>query len=1110
MSCWTDLMKAVSRIILLHVFAIGSVCSVAADDRTDFFEQRIRPILVNECSSCHGAKKQNGGLRVDSLQGLLTGGDSGPAIVPGNTNESLLLHAINRNEDVATAMPPEKPLSDEQIDAVRRWIADGAFWPESVGQLQSMEDTVAREHWAFQPITNPPVPQIENDDWSQTDIDRFILQKLRASGLSPATQADRRTLIRRAKYGLTGLPPSHEEVNRFIDDGSDKAWDKLISRLLTSEHYGEQWGRHWLDVARYSDTKGYVYAREERFWVHAWSYRDWVVEAFNEDMPYDRFLLLQMAADQVEDRRRKDLAAMGFLTLGRRFLGVTHDIIDDRIDIVSRGTMGLTVSCARCHDHKYDPIPTTDYYSLYGVFNSCIEKMVPLSDPPYGDDEYQQEYDKRRQAMADARHKRCTDTSNRLRDRIRDYLFAQTELNEYPKAGFDQVIAPTDIHPRVVHRWANWLYHAKRRNDPVFRAWHLFKALPDDSFAIDAVSTSEILQEMPSTTSNPLIAEAFRKSPTSFTDVVNVYADVFKRIDDQWKELISSKEHTNPSGLNDPAAEQIRQVLHGPDSPCVVPDEHIANTELLFDSPSVNALWKEQGEFDRWIIQAQSEVPYAVTLVDRAVPSEPRVFRRGDSTNPGDAVPRRFLSLFDNMVDGQFEHGSGRRELANAIIDWNNPLTARVIVNRVWAHHFGQGLVTTPSDFGLRAMPPSHPELLDWLTSWFIENGWSLKKLHRLIMSSAVYQQSSRIEHVYNFTIANEVDPDNRLLWKVNTHRLSFEEFRDSMLAASEELNLSTGGKPFDLFSEHQPRRTLYGLIDRQFLPGTLRNFDFPNPDLHIAERSETTVPQQALFSMNHSLIHDRVRELAANALEAQSPKDRIRLLFHQTLQREPSKEELSDSLQLIEAVSTPANETVIATAKDWSYGYGEVNEQQSAAKSFTAIPHFTGTAWQGGPKWPDSKLGWVSLTAVGGHPGNSRSHACIRRWTAPRDVNISIQSNFVHEPAAGDGVRIFVLHSSENKQLQFRKVHQQKIEMNTESVSVKTGQHIDFVVDIDEVLNSDQFLWHIKITESDSNEDLTVWDSQKDFTPNTVDRLGPWEQLAHLLLCTNEFMFVD
>ena len=1111
--------------IVLMPLSVSSVH--AADESDDVFERSVRPILVEQCSGCHGSEKQNGGLRVDSLAALLQGGDTGPAIVPGKSAQSLLVQAVQRSEDLA--MPPDGPLKPQQVAALRHWIDAGAVWPASVGTLKSMTDQSVKQHWAFQPVSKPPVPETPGD-WGQTPIDAFVLQALTSNALRPSVRADRRTLLRRASYVVTGLAPSPKAVADFESDQRPDAWERVVDRLLASEHYGEHWARHWLDVARYADTKGYVYAREERFWVHAWTYRDWVIKALNSDLPYNRFLQLQLAADQVADRQPGDLAAMGFLTLGRRFLGLTHDIIDDRIDVVCRGTMGLTVSCARCHDHKYDPIPTTDYYALYGVFDSCGERLEPLKVDSAAssvviDTAFADGLAERLKKLADSRTKHCNAASAQIRARVGEYLMAQTELHKYPQAGFDQVIVAADLHPRIVSRWQMWLYNAARRQDPVFRAWHAYQPLAEESFADAALAVTQELADCPAEQLNPLVASALVDAPKSFLEVVDRYRQLLTDVEAQWMAALKSAADSQqpvPLSLDDPAAEQLRQVLYGPGSPCVVPDEHISNTELLFTTNALTEQWQLQNEVDRWIINAQADLPFAVTLFDRAVPSEPRVFLRGNPANLGEPVPRRFLTLLSSPESSSsFRLGSGRKELADAIIDPANPLTARVIVNRVWANMFGRGLVRTPSDFGLRAERPSHPELLDWLTSWFVEHDWSLKQLQRLILTSDVFQQASREIEGDSYYQAILADPENRLLWRMTPHRLTFEEFRDSLLQAAGLLDDTMGGKPVDLFKTDAPnvRRTVYGLIDRQFLPGTFRTFDFASPDLHIAQRSETTVPQQALFLLNHRLVLDQAKQLAKNTEQIADTAERVQQLFNRTLQRAPTPAEAAEALQLLTVSDVESREDVPPLVAEWSYGYGEVDESVQQVVDFRSAPHFTGTAWQGGANWPDAKLGWVNLTAVGGHPGNSRQHACVRRWTAPREMTVRIESKLIHEPAVGDGIRAFVLATSggeRGRQLHAVTAHQQTVSLDTVALPVSAGNVIDFVVDINNELNSDQFRWQISIRDAAAEADdgslnnHSQWNSETDFTRRDVPSLSPWEQLAHVLLCTNEFMFVD
>ena len=982
----------------------GSRC-LADDDPARLFENVVRPLLHRRCLKCHGELKQSGGLRVDSRAALLKGGDSGPAMRPGNSAKSLLVEAVRQTDGFE--MPPDDKLDEREIAALTEWIDQGAVWPAQIAPGAAADEDRAGGHWAFQPVRRPAVPKVTDSEWIRTPVDAFILARLRQAGLSHSPPADRRTLIRRLSYTLTGLPPTTEEVDAFVTSSDPHSVERLIDRLLDSPPYGEHWARHWLDVARYSDTKGYVYAREERFWVHAWAYRDWVVRALNDDIPYDRFLLLQLAADQVADRRQEDLAAMGFLTLGRRFLGVKHDIIDDRIDVVCRGTMGLTVGCARCHDHKYDPIPTADYYSLYGVFDSCREQVVPIGETPAGDEAYQKELKLRQDQLQEKLTASRAETAARVRSRVADYLHAQTELEKYPPAGFDQIFTKDDLLPAFVRRWERYLHETGRRDDPVFTAWHAYARLPDESFQERALPVTDELHAALAKDVNRLVREAFASPPRSFREVVERYGQLFAVIDAQWQEATAG-ESTTSEGLSDAAAEQLRQVLYGPHSPCAVPDEPIVHTESYFDSGTCTQLWKLQGEVDRWIIQSQFPDPHALTLIDRPVPNEPRVHRRGNPLNVGEDVPRRFLSLLAGEESGPFQRGSGRLELAHAIVDPSNPLTARVLVNRVWAHHFGRGLVSTTSDFGLRAEDPSHPELLDWLTSRFVAEGWSLKQLHRVILNSSTFRQSSDGPNdPPTLAHALATDPDNRLLWRMNANRLSFEQFRDSMLAASGNLDLSIGGKPVKLFERPYPtRRTLYGLVDRQFLPGTLRMFDFANPDLHIPQRNETTVPQQALFFLNHPTVLDGVRSVVDSLDRERSPEKTVQDLFRRILQREPTDRELRESLTLVSGATEIEAEVAPLTAADWQYGYGAFDESSERITGFTPLPHFTGSAWQGGTKWPDQTLGWVQLTAEGGHPGNDRQHAAIRRWTAPRPMTVSIQSRVIHEAKPGDGIR--------------------------------------------------------------------------------------------------------
>jgi hypothetical protein len=1053
----------------------GPVAQAAEADGIAFFESKIRPLLVERCLECHGERKQKGGLRLDSRAAWQHGGDSGAALMPGEPEKSLLIKAVS-HADKDLQMPPKKQLAPEEIAALEQWVKLGAPDPRD-GKLvvaKVVDFEAGRKMWAFLPVGKPEPPVLAQDTWSHGELDRFIAERLQQAGLQHSPPADRRTLIRRATFDLTGLPPTADEVNAFVRDTSPDAFTRVVDRLLKSPHYGEHWARHWLDVARYSDTKGYVYGREEKNWVHATPYRDWVVRALNADMPYDRFLLLQIAADQVEPVGSPNLAAMGFLTLGRRFLGVTQDIIDDRIDVLMRGTQGLTVACARCHDHKFDPISTRDYYALYGVFQSSAEQLVPCA-PPATDAAFEKELRTREGKLRTMLAQRREEQSARVRAKVTEHFIAQLELEKYPDGTFTQIIGADDINPVFVRRWQSYLVEAGQRHDPVFAEWH----------------------------------DAEKRPLEERREVATRYGAHFVEVEKKWRELL--KMEPNAKALPDPNDEAWRHVLYGPDSPCFVPDEHLANNEWFFPQPVVVELWKLQGEVDRWLLQSPGAPAHATILADRAKPTTPRVFKRGNPLTKGEEVPRRFLEV---LVSGQpqpFVKGSGRLELAQAISNPQNPLTARVMVNRVWMQHFGRGLVTTPSDFGKRADPPSHPELLDWLSRSFMDEGWSLKKLHRRILLSATYQQSSLgPADAIAMRKAQDRDTDNRLLWRMNTHRLSFEEMRDAWLAASGELDLRVGGKPVELFASDNARRTLYARVDRELLPAVMRTFDFANPDLSIPQRNDTIVPQQALFGLNHPFLAARAKAVVQRIGDGDDA-GRVRRLYESLFQREPEVAEMNAALAFVKRVPPPPLRREIPSA--WQYGYGEFDESTGRLKSFTALPHFNGTQWAGGPQWPDTTLGWLQLTATGGHPGNDRQHVIVRRWVAPQEGRYTLASTLIHEPEAGDGIRAFISHSGQGL-LRFAALHHSNTALNIEALPMKGGETLDFIVDIRDVLNSDQFSWSPKIaavvSAGTGGGGTQSWDAQKDFIGPAPAPLSLWQQLAQTLMLTNELVFLD
>jgi hypothetical protein len=1117
--------------------ALAATVHVSATPE-DFFEQRIRPVLVDRCFTCHSTATDavKGGLLLDSAEALAKGGESGrPALVPGDPGASLLLEAIRyQNSDLQ--MPPKEPLPEAVIADFEQWIRDGAVFPKSEVPVDLFAS--AREHWAFHAPTPQARPAVKDTGWPRTDIDYFVLSKLEASGLSPSPEADRRTLIRRLSFDLLGMPPSPEEVAAFVNDPDPRAWETLVERYLASPHYGERWARHWLDVARYADTKGYVYGgREEVRFTNSHVYRDWVVDALNADRPYDEFIKLQLAADKMTDEStRTDLAAMGFLTLGQRFLGVMPDIIDDRIDTVTRGLMGLTVSCARCHDHKFDPVPTEDYYSLYGVFSGSSERTVPLN-PGYAEDPdyaaFTEEMKKREQALQDKFREHVELLEVRLRSQVDRYLAAVPSADSLPTDEFYEIRNAEDLNPTIVRRWATFIGQ-RGADDPVFGLWNRLAALPPDQFPTAAREVLAhrvpprdgelVLAATPAETApgiNSAVQSALGEAaPATFADVAARYGALLKSVDDEWVALVNQAKENNaeaPSALPDPGREALRQVLVQEGSPIRVPDGAIVDLEWMFDEPARVELGGLNKQIDDWIISAEVAPDFAVTLVDKPEMTPPRVFGRGNPANPGPQVPRQFLELIEGEDRQPFAEGSGRGELAEAIASANNPLTARVFVNRVWGWHFGNGIVRTPSDFGTRAETPSHPELLDWLAQYFVEQGWSLKQLHRQLVLSAAYRQSSAAPtEEPRVAKALMADPENRLLWRFNRYRLDFESLRDTLLFASGELDLTMGGRPVDLTSAPYPvRRTIYGRVDRQFLPPVFRMFDFPNPDMHSPKRLDTTVPQQALFLMNNPFVQAQARAFAARATEAapDAGATRVEWLFQRAFQRSATPEQVARSQAFVDsAITVPPPPKAEPPA--WSYGYGKFDDAAGAMASFTPIPHFTGTAYQGGPTWPDPGLGWVQISAEGGHPGSDLDHAIARRWTAKDAGTYTISGRIVHKRTEGDGIMCRVL-SSRHGVLGAWFIHNTEADTNIYGVTVEAGDTIDFEVDIREVLNSDEHLWAPVITRADAGGGAVAkaWDAKAEFAGPYIappEPLGAWEKYAQVLLSSNEFMFVD
>lgn len=832
--------------ILLTVAIQSASLAVAAEPTwtaadIEFFEKNVRPILVDNCYACHSAEtKANGGLRVDDRNGLLEGGDSGPAVVPGSPSESLLLLAVRYDEGLE--MPPKKQLSQEHIAVLETWIQRGAAWPASdVPKQQRGNDAeyerLRKEHWAWQPLAKPAVPQVQNSQWPASDIDRFVLSKLEEAGLRPGNDAEKRALLRRVTFDLTGLPPTVSEVAEFLSDDSPNALEKVVDRLLASTAYGERWGRHWLDVARYGESTG---SARNLPYPHAWRYRDYVISSFNNDKPYDRFVQEQIAGDLLpyadEEQRRELLVATGFLAIGvkdvnQRFkVRYEMDNIDEQIDTVSRAILGLTVSCARCHDHKYDPIPTKDYYALAGIFKS-------------------------------------TDLCDALRNRMGGSGLAYYDTSKLL----------------------------------------LLKDIPAD--------------------------------PKREKEIEKVRASLQKA----QAELVELRD--------DPALKAGKQ----------------REQKLRAARRKVNQVERRLAELTDPAVRTD----VAMGVREAKVIGDTQIRIRGEAEKLGPTVPRGFLSVIPiEGLESINPEQSGRLELAKWLTSEKNPLASRVIVNRVWSHLFGSGLVASVDNFGVNGDTPSHPELLDYLAQRLIDHKWSLKSLIRDIVLSRTYQLSAdSIESNY------AVDPTNRLLWRHSPRRLDAEEIRDTLLASSGNLIVSPpqgspaknfkvielrGNQPEALglfkFAFESKHRSVYLPLFRTLTPTALEVFDFADQALVTGQRDTTTVSPQALFLLNDPFVVNQSYFLARRLVEQAELTDaqRINLAFELLLGRTADSWEvdrIQSYLRTIESVAVSVASTVepiayqteveVVAVEDTSQadqGADDVADQEAPAVEFDRI----------------------------------------------------------------------------------------------------------------------------------------------------------------------------
>jgi hypothetical protein len=873
---------------------------LSQDAGTEYFEKNVRPLLLKNCSGCHNPKMKSAGLDLSSVEGIAMGGQSGSLIVKGKAEDSLLFKVVTYDERLK--MPPSGKLAATDIKALNTWIQAGAPGVTTApaaggGALQTRKhgrgiSDAERKFWAFQPVSNPQPPAVKDTAWVKSPVDSFILAKLESKGLKPASPADRAALLRRVTFGLTGLAPTIQETRDFLTDSSANALEKVIDRLLASPRYGEHWGRHWLDVARYADSTG---NDEDHRYPYAFRYRDYVIESFNKDVPFDHFLREQIAGDLMppgpgEKVNRNGIIATGFLALGAKAVAqqdkkkMLVDVYDEQIDVVSKGVLGITMACARCHDHKFDPILTKDYYSWNTIFantknfNKPDQHVASLLYRPLAPEEEYERFvkgrelsDKKLSEMLDLIEDQTSSYTLDLGSRTADYMLAARDT----MAG--RTPAAKGLQQPVVDKWVSFLKESKTKRS----------YLKDWLEATDATA--------------PQIASKYQ-------------ARYLAKQAEWSKAMVRTRKQRRNRNLAMP--------------PKIAADDDVFFFDVHYAGPYGLKEAERASVWPAAKISAIQKLDIEVKEILAGMPPEPdmacavkegtegvvagKVYVRGDYNALGEDAPKGVPEVLTGVLPApQFaETGSGRLELAGWLTRPENPLTARVFVNRMWYWHFGEGLVRTPDNFGRMGEKPTHPELLDYLAQQFMQNGWSVKKMQKLILLSSAYQMSSLTN---DETVAK--DQDNSLLSRFPRRRLSVEELRDSMLGLDGTIDLTMGGTMQSGFGtdgensndrlsirpDDVKRRTVYLPLRRANLPGLLNLFDFGDATSSASKRPSTTIAPQALFLMNSSFISDRARNLSQQAAaNAANPSDRMKSLFLKILGREATASEIDNALSYL------------------------------------------------------------------------------------------------------------------------------------------------------------------------------------------------------------------
>ena len=928
--------------------ALAAVLTSQADETLDFFEKRVRPVLVEHCYRCHSAEapRIRGGLRVDSRAALLAGGDSGPALTPGDPDTSLLLEAV-RYTNVDLQMPPKGRLTDAAIADLTAWVSQGAVWPETVAAppRPSGEDAFNLEarrqsHWSWQPIAPAPPPPVENAAWVRQPTDAFLLARLEAQGLRPAAPAPPASRARRLSFDLVGLPPDPAVVAAFTADPSPSAWEHLVDTLLASPHFGERWARHWLDLVRYAETLGHEF---DYALPNAWRYRDYVIRAFNQDVPYDQFAREHVAGD-LEDPPRlhptegfnESIIGTGFYWLGQRPHSPVDvkqhqaDVLDDQIDVLTKTFLGLTVACARCHDHKFDALSTRDYYALYGILSSSRYTQPSLS-PPEQLAPTLKELRDLRQALSE----------------LPPVVRASTPL---PTSPSPPVVRASSLHPPVPPALSGTVFVDFAIND--YSGWFTegtaFGEGPVERGHVMILATNQLAvarQRLAHSATTSRRLEGVLASPTfvitqpfvhvraagrssrikvpveNFTMIrAPIYGGLKRWLDhDEFRwvtfDLRPWQGRRAFLEFHDGRTPDLTDDTGGS------PDGYLAIARVVFTDEPTPPPAKSEHEGVDWLTVAPDS-PAAPLLarwhtLETALADPPRspgmmegtglderVFVRGNPRNPGEVVPRRFLEALAGHAADLDTSGSGRRELARAISAPDNPFFARVFVNRVWLHLFGRGLVATPDDFGVLGEAPSHPELLDWLADWFRTEGqWSVKRLIRLLVTSSAYQMTSQPAD----PLAEETDPENRFWHRMPLRRLEGEAIRDAILAVSGRLDpvpfgpsvpihltdfMDGRGRPAHSGPvDGNGRRSIYLEVRRNFLSPFMRTFDTPVPFTTVGRRTVSNVPAQSLILLNDPFVQGEAMRWARRVL-AEGPAstaERLERLYRLAFGRGPT-----------------------------------------------------------------------------------------------------------------------------------------------------------------------------------------------------------------------------